>query len=96
MCRWHWGGIEAFQAGLDELLDAMASFSPDALVVALGLDAHKDDPLAGLTLETPDFVAIGRQIGELGLPTVLVQEGGYPTAALSHNLAAFLRGFNDA
>ena len=89
-------GIEAFQAGLDELLDAMASFSPDALVVALGLDAHKDDPLAGLTLETPDFVAIGRQIGELGLPTVLVQEGGYPTAALSHNLAAFLRGFNDA
>ena len=65
------------------------------LVLALGLDAHKDDPLAGLSLDTQDFVTIGRQVGELGLPTVLVQEGGYPTPALSRNLAAFLRGFTD-
>lgn len=86
-------GIGAFQAGVDQLLDAMASFSPDALVVALGLDAHREDPLAGLQLETQDFVAIGRQIGALKLPTVLVQEGGYPSPALAHNLAAFLRGF---
>ncbi|GEN25833.1 histone deacetylase family protein [Halomonas cupida] len=88
-------GGEVFQSGIDHLIDAMASFSPDALVVSLGFNAHKDDPLAGMGLETQDFVAIGRQIGELGLPTVLVQEGGYPTPALSHNLAAFLRGFTD-
>lgn len=87
---------EAFQSGVDQLIDGMASFSPDALIVALGFNAHKDDPLAGMGLETPDFVAIGRQIGELGIPTLLIQEGGYPTPVLGHNLAAFLRGFNDA
>lgn len=29
----------------------------------------------------------------LGLPTVTIQEGGYPTAHLSANLSAFMRGF---
>lgn len=86
-------GIDVFRLGLEQLIERMASYRPEALVVALGLDAHKDDPLAGLQLETQDFITIGRQIGELGLPTVLVQEGGYPTPALSHNLAAFLSGF---
>lgn len=87
-------GIDAFQSGLDQLLDAMVGFNPGALVVALGLDAHRDDPLAGLGLETRDFIAIGRRIGALKLPTVLVQEGGYPSPVLAHNLAAFLRGFS--
>jgi len=36
---------------------------------------------------------MGRAIVGLGLPTVLVQEGGYPSPALGGNLAAFLRGF---
>ncbi|QEM82202.1 histone deacetylase family protein [Halomonas binhaiensis] len=89
-------GLEAFQAGLDKLIDSMASFSPDALVVALGLDTHKDDPQAGMSLETEDFETIGRQIGELGIPTLLVQEGGHPTASLGKNLAAFLNGFRSA
>ncbi len=54
---------------------------------------HKADPLAGLALETGDFTAVGRQLAELDLPTVLVQEGGYPTDELGHNLAAFMAGF---
>ncbi|MDN3526691.1 histone deacetylase family protein [Halomonas sabkhae] len=86
----------AFLAALDSLLARMTDFAPQAVVVALGLDAHKADPLAGLALEREDFVEVGRRLARLDLPTVLVQEGGYPTQYLSHNLAAFMDGFTGA
>ncbi|SHF62104.1 Acetoin utilization deacetylase AcuC [Modicisalibacter ilicicola DSM 19980] len=82
-----------FMNNLERLLAGMAEFEPQAVVIALGLDAHKDDPLAGLALETDDFTRIGARLASLALPSVVVQEGGYPTASLGDNLAAFLRGF---
>ncbi len=83
----------------DSFLDAVATarnrieaFSPGALVVALGLDASEHDPLKGLQVTTGGFERIGRAVGEIGLPTVLVQEGGYLSDVLGDNLAAFLTG----
>lgn len=84
---------DAFMAALETLIGHLDAFDPGAVVVALGLDAHKDDPLAGLALETEDFVRIGERLGQLDTPVVLVQEGGYPTDSLGPNLAAFFTGF---
>ncbi len=89
-------GDEGFLAALERGLHRIRAFAPGALVVALGLDAHKDDPLAGLALSTDGFERIGTAIARLGLPSALVQEGGYLTAALGANLCAFLRGFETA
>lgn len=86
-------GAKTFLAGLDELIAESREFGPDAVVIALGLDAHKDDPLAGLALETADFVDIGARLAAFPQPCVLVQEGGYPTDSLGANLTAFLDGF---
>ena len=86
-------GGSVFLAALERLLEALHAFRPEAVVIALGLDAHKDDPLAGLTLESEDFVAVGARLRALRLPTVIVQEGGYPTAALGANLVRFLDGY---
>ncbi len=86
------GGIEFLQ-GLSRLISAMDRFRPEAIVIALGLDAHKDDPLAGMTLETEDFYRVGQRLAQLKAPKVIVQEGGYPTDSLGANLAAFLQGF---
>ena len=83
----------AFFKTLDILIERMQAFRPEAVVVALGLDGHRDDPLAGMMLETEDFTVMGQRLSQLGLPTVLIQEGGYPTEHLSNNLAAFMRGF---
>jgi acetoin utilization deacetylase AcuC-like enzyme len=80
-------------AALDRARRRLDAFAPDALVVALGLDAHEDDPLAGLAVTTPGFHQIGRAVAGIALPTVLVQEGGYPSPCLADNLAAFLEGF---
>ena len=63
------------------------------LVVALGLDASVDDPLAFLAVSTDGFRRIGARLGELALPTVLIQEGGYVSPVLGDNLEAVLAGF---
>ena len=86
-------GDDEFLAALDRGLAAVRDFRPEALVVALGLDAFAGDPLAGLAVSTAGFGEIARRLAGLGLPSVLVQEGGYPTDALGRNLVTFLEGF---
>jgi acetoin utilization deacetylase AcuC-like enzyme len=71
----------------------VAAFAPTALVLALGLDAFEGDPFAGLAVTTPGFARIGSAIAGLGLPTVIVQEGGYLCPELGDNLEAVLRQF---
>lgn len=85
---------EVYLDALAILIDHLQRFEPDAVVVALGLDAHKEDPLAGLNVETEAFIEVGKRLAALSLPMVIVQEGGYPTEQLSANLAAFMEGFN--
>lgn len=84
---------ETFLAALDSSLRRIRSFAPEALVVALGLDAFEDDPFGGLSVTTPGFARIAERIAGLNLPTVIVQEGGYLCDALSDNLTSFLTGF---
>jgi len=84
---------------LPALRDACASiraYAPGALVVALGLDAHERDPYKGMKITTPGFAMLMAEIARLGLPTVLVQEGGYLSDDLGPNLASALRGFVSA
>jgi acetoin utilization deacetylase AcuC-like enzyme len=89
-------GDEAFLAALDGALTRVMAFAPDAVVIALGLDAFEGDPFGGLSVTTDGFRKIGERCGGTGLPTVVVQEGGYLCDALGDNLAAFLRGFRAA
>ncbi|TIN73016.1 MAG: histone deacetylase family protein [Mesorhizobium sp.] len=83
----------AFLEALEVAFQRIRAFSPDALVVALGLDAFEGDPFGGLSVTTPGFSCIGEAIAKLDLPTVIVQEGGYLCDELGDNLTAFLTGF---
>ena len=65
---------------------------PAALIVSLGFDAQLGDPAANLAVGAAGFEAVGRQVAALGLPTVLIQEGGYLVERLGVNLTAFLTG----
>ncbi len=85
-------GDEAFLDALSIAIRRIGSFAPEALVVALGLDAFEGDPFGGLSVSTPGFARIGEAIARLGLPTVVVQEGGYLCDALGDNLTSFLAG----
>lgn len=89
-------GDDAYLKTLDTAFERIAAFGTDALVIALGLDPHIDDPFKGLAITTPGFARIGAAIAGLGLPTLFVQEGGYVSDALGDNLTHVLQGFSEA
>jgi acetoin utilization deacetylase AcuC-like enzyme len=68
---------------------------PRALVVALGVDAAAGDPESPLRVTADGYRAGGRALGALGLPTVVVQEGGYDLAAIGPLVRAALEGIQD-
>jgi acetoin utilization deacetylase AcuC-like enzyme len=67
----------------------------DALVVPLGVDAAASDPESPLRVTAGGFREAGRIIGSLGIPTVLVQEGGYDLDALGLLVRDVLLGVED-
>jgi acetoin utilization deacetylase AcuC-like enzyme len=69
-------------------------FKPVFLVVSLGLDTAKGDPTGSWPLKAKDFRDIGRMIGSLRLPTLVVQEGGYNTRNLGLNARHFFEGLH--
>jgi acetoin utilization deacetylase AcuC-like enzyme len=71
----------------------IARFSADALVVSLGLDTFAEDPISKFALQPEDFTRLGERLGQLGLPTVFVLEGGYAAAALGSNAVNVIEGF---
>ncbi len=72
---------------------AAMDFGADALVAALGFDSHAEDPIGILKVSTRGFRAVGEALGALGLPTVIVQEGGYRIPVLADCLREFLTDF---
>jgi acetoin utilization deacetylase AcuC-like enzyme len=87
-------------AGAREVSEAAASLvyrakalGCAAVVVALGLDTFVGDPMRAFAVATEGFADIGSVFGQSGLPTLLVQEGGYDGPHLGVNLASFLQGF---
>ncbi|WP_407493048.1 histone deacetylase family protein [Pseudooceanicola sp. MF1-13] len=85
-------GDDGWTDAIATALDRVQSFKPDALVVSLGLDAHENDPLKGLQVTFDGFRRAGQMIAAAGLPTVLVQEGGYLSPDLTTSLVAYMAG----
>jgi acetoin utilization deacetylase AcuC-like enzyme len=60
-------------------------------VVSLGVDAAADDPESPLRVTLDGYSQAGSiLLGDLDLPTVLVQEGGYHLPTLGDLVAGFL------
>lgn len=78
---------------LDDSLKRIKAFGAEALVISLGVDAFKDDPISFFKLESENFIDCGKRIGKLGLPTVFLMEGGYAVEAVGINTVNVLEGF---
>jgi acetoin utilization deacetylase AcuC-like enzyme len=86
----------AYLAALDEALDAIRRFDPDApLIVSLGFDTFADDPICDFALRMDDYAAIGSRVAGLRMPVLALQEGGYAVEALGANAVAFLGAVRD-
>jgi len=81
-----------YRQALERAIKRIGRFRPQFLVVALGLDTAKGDPTGTWSLVAADFAENGRMIGRLGLPTLIVQEGGYDSRVLGGNARHFFAG----
>ncbi len=86
-------GDAQWLAAVSELARWTAGAS--ALVVALGVDAAGGDPESPLEVTGAGFRAAGRELGALGLPTVVVQEGGYDLDTIGALVHEFLTGLEE-
>ncbi len=77
---------------IDHAMTDILNYEPDYLVLSAGFDTFKGDPLGKFELTTPCYHDIGSKIAALGLPVLVVQEGGYAVAALGENVVSLLRG----
>lgn len=78
---------------LNVALAAIKRFGAQALVVSLGVDTFAGDPISGFALQSDDYLRMGERLAAVGLPTVLVFEGGYAVDAVGVNVVNVLQGF---
>ncbi|MFI5012432.1 MAG: histone deacetylase family protein [Hyphomicrobiales bacterium] len=86
-------GDEAWLAAIGRALAAVDRVGVDALVVSLGFDASKDEPLAALMVTEDGFAKAGVRIAALRKPTAIIQEGGYAVSVIGGLLTRFLASF---
>jgi acetoin utilization deacetylase AcuC-like enzyme len=89
-------GDDVWLTALAQALTWLRAGEAEALVVPLGVDAAGGDPESPLEVTQDGFRRAGELVGSLGLPTVLVQEGGYDLETLGPLVLAFLDGVESA
>jgi acetoin utilization deacetylase AcuC-like enzyme len=88
-------GDEPWLEAVGDLATWVREGGAQSLVVALGVDAAAGDPESPLRVTADGFRAAGRALGELGLPTVVVQEGGYDLDAIGGLVLETLGGIEE-
>jgi len=86
---------DVWGAALDDACTQIARYRPDAIVVSLGVDTFERDPISKFKLTSDDYPKVGRRIAKLGLPTLIVMEGGYAVEEIGVNAVGVLTGFEE-
>jgi acetoin utilization deacetylase AcuC-like enzyme len=86
--------LSTFQTNLD---DFAAKVRPQLVLISAGFDAHRQDPVGSLQLETEDFSTMTRMVRDIadmhcGGRIVSVLEGGYHPQRLAESVGVHLEG----
>lgn len=78
----------------------LREFRPETIIVSAGFDAHADDPIGGMRLQSSSFGRFAARVTSLAreldaAPPALVLEGGYDLGALTESVAATIRGVSE-
>lgn len=87
-------GLTDYLTAVERAIDAIGAHRPDLLLLSFGADTFENDPISSFCLKRDDYPVIAKRIGGLGLPTLVVMEGGYAVDELGENVAAFLSGLD--
>ena len=88
-------GDDRWLAALATIVEAVRAHGSEALVVSLGVDAAADDPNSPLLITAKGFRDAGTMLGDLRMPTVFVQEGGYDMGRFAALVCEVLHGFEE-
>lgn len=84
---------ELYLIVLKEVMGKIRDYKPDYLLVSLGFDTYRNDPLGDFSLNFCDYEEIGKRIYDLGYPTLFIQEGGYNIAQIGKCAYHFFHAF---
>ena len=88
--------FKVWREALKTCLAEIDQFAAEVLIVSLGVDTFEDDPISSFKLKTSDYLVMGADIADLGLPTLFVMEGGYNVEELGVNMVNVLQGYEAA
>ncbi|WP_087721727.1 histone deacetylase family protein [Pandoraea sp. PE-S2T-3] len=91
----HGTGWADYRAALTHACDRIAAYAPDAVVISLGVDTFKNDPISRFTMESEDYLSIGHAISKIARSTLFVLEGGYCVEDIGVNVSNTLIGFSN-
>ena len=79
-----------FFASYNKVYDKLNEFKPEFILLSAGFDAHKNDPLANINLESKDYYTLTKEIIKIakqvsGNKIVSILEGGYNLAAIQES-----------
>ena len=88
-------GDEDYARAFEHVVEpAVLAFEPELVLVSAGFDAHRDDPLASMTLTDDGFRELARRSAALAPRCAAVLEGGYNLSTLPRLVTAALEGFS--
>jgi acetoin utilization deacetylase AcuC-like enzyme len=87
--------LAAYRPALEQALEVIAEKDCRALVVSAGFDTCAGESLGGFALQPDDLLPIGQAIASLGLPVLVVQEGGYVVELLGLCAQALVTGLRN-
>ncbi|MBW2598892.1 MAG: histone deacetylase family protein [Deltaproteobacteria bacterium] len=83
-------GDDQYRKYLEQGLLAVSEFHPEVLIVSLGLDIYKEDPLSNIGVSSGFFSEIAARVCSLNIPVLGILEGGYDMRDLGVNGANFI------
>jgi acetoin utilization deacetylase AcuC-like enzyme len=92
-----WGtDWEIYQTALSDAIQRIQVYSPDVVVVSLGVDTFEQDPISKFRFKSEDYCKIGEKISQINKPTLFVMEGGYAVDDIGINVVNVLLGFENS
>ena len=69
--------------------------NPDFIIVSLGFDAHRDDPLEGLNITDSTYLFLASELRKINKPVLFVLEGGYNVTTVARLMAQMIKIFEN-
>jgi len=87
---------EGYAQALDQALAVVGDYQPRHLIVSLGFDTCSGDPICDFQVSPQFFEPMARRIAGLGLPSLIIAEGGYNVERVGQLAVRFVRGWQGA